>query len=725
MELKNRTNQSIEAQLIGFTYKQDVNGVWVISGEGIAEHDKVDLPDISLNVQSRAANWDEYNNWSTQYANFVDALEIEFCSKIIAELNPGSGRCTEKLARYAETVVCFQPSYELCLNLAARSLSNVVIVNGEIEAFKADVAVNSEPRSCVVPDVACFVGVRTNDQCIASLSGRPGINKTSFTPETGSLELKRELFPYPNLLHSRLIFEKPNELDVKALLQKNSKHASSEPFLSVLSEEVFASELAEKGLLEEFLPEAVSVYGHSESESQVQCWIFSPNRAADKSHFSHVSKNSFSKNRVRVESTQFSATGLEKEVFVPDCLFSSFLKAVNAPYWSVSDVAKALRSWADAVGSGLEEVPHNFSRLHGFFNQDWKEPNGSEREYILFRGVLSSFFTPTSLAVSSEDKLNAVHLTQGVLSELGLELTEEQVSDYLTREAEFQSFLSGVSLDVLRAGLLNYEVPCRFSSLYQIAAGKSDYLDRVKKLEVENYQLKNLVEQSGPSIASEAEFYKAAMPEMLENRFEKLRTSFQLAESLARFIKCRPEVEIIAEAQKKLGFYDKEVEFGLYSLVDFSFVLSQNTELTSDPAALFFDTSLFHISPNPCFDSYFFAENQSRPLSSYVVHPFLHFLLLETRLTASPHLLVPLNGLAPEFLDNSHELFDEAFYSETYKPKEHPLSHFIKYGSSGLFDPNPKFSSRRYLTKYADIFAAGYNPLVHWITSGKKEGREF
>src|SRR5690606_22041147 len=50
--------------------------------------------------------------------------------------------------------------------------------------------------------------------------------------------------------------------------------------------------------------------------------------------------------------------------------------------------------------------------------------------------------------------------------------------------------------------------------------------------------------------------------------------------------------------------------------------------------------------------------------------------------------------------------------------------HYLKHGSRLGLDPSPTFSTRRYLDQYPDVKKAGINPLLHFIRSGEREGRQ-
>lgn len=53
-----------------------------------------------------------------------------------------------------------------------------------------------------------------------------------------------------------------------------------------------------------------------------------------------------------------------------------------------------------------------------------------------------------------------------------------------------------------------------------------------------------------------------------------------------------------------------------------------------------------------------------------------------------------------------------------------PAEHYLTQGWKEGHDPSPYFSTNEYLRTYPDVAEAGINPLLHYIYSGKKEGRK-
>jgi hypothetical protein len=53
-----------------------------------------------------------------------------------------------------------------------------------------------------------------------------------------------------------------------------------------------------------------------------------------------------------------------------------------------------------------------------------------------------------------------------------------------------------------------------------------------------------------------------------------------------------------------------------------------------------------------------------------------------------------------------------------------PVGHYVRDGWRAGCDPAPWFSTRDYLSDHPDVAAAGVNPLTHYLTQGRAEGRE-
>ena len=72
-------------------------------------------------------------------------------------------------------------------------------------------------------------------------------------------------------------------------------------------------------------------------------------------------------------------------------------------------------------------------------------------------------------------------------------------------------------------------------------------------------------------------------------------------------------------------------------------------------------------------------------------------------------------------------LFDRVWYLEKNKDVQaaglDPLVHYLRSGAKEGRDPHPLFDSDWYLPANPDVAAAGLNPLVHYVRRGAAEGR--
>ena len=72
--------------------------------------------------------------------------------------------------------------------------------------------------------------------------------------------------------------------------------------------------------------------------------------------------------------------------------------------------------------------------------------------------------------------------------------------------------------------------------------------------------------------------------------------------------------------------------------------------------------------------------------------------------------------------------FDAEWYLRTYADVAaaglDPLSHYLSSGAAEGRDPAPGFSTVGYLNRNADVAAVGANPLLHYVQIGRAEGRK-
>lgn len=80
------------------------------------------------------------------------------------------------------------------------------------------------------------------------------------------------------------------------------------------------------------------------------------------------------------------------------------------------------------------------------------------------------------------------------------------------------------------------------------------------------------------------------------------------------------------------------------------------------------------------------------------------------------------------YIINKSGLFDESWYLQQYpnvkKYKKSALSHYLKIGYKLGYDPSYSFSTQKYEEAYNPIIPPNTNPLVHYLTKGKKKGLE-
>jgi chromosome segregation ATPase len=73
-------------------------------------------------------------------------------------------------------------------------------------------------------------------------------------------------------------------------------------------------------------------------------------------------------------------------------------------------------------------------------------------------------------------------------------------------------------------------------------------------------------------------------------------------------------------------------------------------------------------------------------------------------------------------------LFEADWYVQCYpdvaQAKGGPLRHFVRYGAYELRDPGPEFDSLKYHLANPDVTAHGMAALMHYVRSGKSEGRQ-
>lgn len=191
-------------------------------------------------------------------------------------------------------------------------------------------------------------------------------------------------------------------------------------------------------------------------------------------------------------------------------------------------------------------------------------------------------------------------------------------------------------------------------------------------------------------------------------------------------------------------------------LFDRSYYLACNQDIASHSEVDPFQHYLYFggwegRNPHPLFDSSFYLDQNSHLLAGSKINPLIHFLTEGARQGCDPHVLFSTRFYLDQGLSmtecsynpllhyleigakeglNPHPLFDSSFYLRQLKRLErkepicNPLAHYLTSGYRLGLQPSPRFDSKAYCKRYPDVSAAGVNPLLHYVTFGKAEGRK-
>ncbi|CAM3025689.1 NADH pyrophosphatase [Methylobacterium mesophilicum] len=128
------------------------------------------------------------------------------------------------------------------------------------------------------------------------------------------------------------------------------------------------------------------------------------------------------------------------------------------------------------------------------------------------------------------------------------------------------------------------------------------------------------------------------------------------------------------------------------------------------------------LSPSPLFDGPWYLENNP-DVAGAGLNPLLHYLDSgrtegrPIRPYAAPSLVARIAA---------SELFDADWYRETQVPEmavDQPARHYLQEGAVLGLSPSPLFDGPWYLENNPDVARAGLNPLLHYLDSGRAEGR--
>uniref|UniRef100_UPI001FCC3923 rhamnan synthesis F family protein n=1 Tax=Methylobacterium sp. B34 TaxID=95563 RepID=UPI001FCC3923 len=128
------------------------------------------------------------------------------------------------------------------------------------------------------------------------------------------------------------------------------------------------------------------------------------------------------------------------------------------------------------------------------------------------------------------------------------------------------------------------------------------------------------------------------------------------------------------------------------------------------------------LSPGPLFDGPWYLDNNT-DVAAAGQNPLLHYLNdghLEGRPIcpfADPVALARIEG---------SDLFDAEWYQTTHVPglsSNQAARHYLREGAALGMNPSPLFDGEWYLGNNSDVARAGSNPLLHYLESGRAEGR--
>ncbi|WP_163005976.1 rhamnan synthesis F family protein [Methylobacterium brachiatum] len=128
------------------------------------------------------------------------------------------------------------------------------------------------------------------------------------------------------------------------------------------------------------------------------------------------------------------------------------------------------------------------------------------------------------------------------------------------------------------------------------------------------------------------------------------------------------------------------------------------------------------LSPGPLFDGPWYLKNNV-DVAEAGQNPLLHY-LNDGRSEGRP--ICPFADPVALAQIEGSDLFDAAWYQSTYIPDLPPnqaARHYLREGAARGMNPGPLFDGNWYLGNNADVAEAGLNPLLHYLNSGRAEGR--
>lgn len=135
--------------------------------------------------------------------------------------------------------------------------------------------------------------------------------------------------------------------------------------------------------------------------------------------------------------------------------------------------------------------------------------------------------------------------------------------------------------------------------------------------------------------------------------------------------------------------------------------------------------------PGPGFRTQWYLSQIPEAASSGL-NPLIHYLVFgkaagRSPLPAHEPVLTPELALDIETLLSSRLLDTDWYRTHTSglaKGREAVARHYLEKGANEGKNPGPAFDTRAYWNAYADVEAAGTNPLLHYLRYGRGEGRK-
>lgn len=128
------------------------------------------------------------------------------------------------------------------------------------------------------------------------------------------------------------------------------------------------------------------------------------------------------------------------------------------------------------------------------------------------------------------------------------------------------------------------------------------------------------------------------------------------------------------------------------------------------------------LSPGPLFDGPWYLDNNP-DVAAAGQNPLLHY--LDSGRAEGRQIC---RYVAPKAVSQvaASDLFDAEWYRATQAPRVAPAQaarHYLQQGAARGLSPSPLFDGPWYLANNPDVAAAGLNPLLHYLDSGRAEGR--